>query len=137
MKDRSPITQMPEEFMNAAWRRMAAFNRMIADIAHSNLRFGFELARARTITDVLKLQADYWQNLFKAFQGGAFQGGAFQGGAFQGGIFQSGTSGNGLYPAGEARSAPTLACPTTPCAQPTPARTRSLFSSGRYCMTLE
>ena len=39
--------------------------------------------------------------------------------------------------AGEAKSAPTVACPTTPSPQPTPARTRSRFSAGMYSITLQ
>ena len=40
-------------------------------------------------------------------------------------------------PAGEARSAPTLASPTMPGGQPTPARISSRFSAGRCSSTLE
>ena len=61
--------QVPENFFDAARRRSAALNRIMVDIAHSNLCFGFELARAKTVFDVLKLQAEYWQKLFNAFQG--------------------------------------------------------------------
>ena len=43
-------------------------NRIILRIADNNLRFGFELTRVRTVFDVLKLQADYWQKLLNAFQ---------------------------------------------------------------------
>ncbi len=39
-------------------------------------------------------------------------------------------------PAGEARSAPTLASPTMPGGQPTPARISSRFSAGRCSSTL-
>jgi hypothetical protein len=72
VKDRIPIAQWPELF-DAAWRRNALLNRMFADIAHSNLRFAFELARAKTLGDVLKLQAEYWQNLFNLLQGKEFR----------------------------------------------------------------
>ena len=40
-------------------------------------------------------------------------------------------------PAGDSRSAPTVAEPTTPSSQPTPARTRKRFSAGWYSRTLQ
>jgi hypothetical protein len=72
VKDRFPIAQWPELF-DAVWRRNALLNRIFANIAHRNLRFAFELARAKTLGDVLKLQAEYWQNLFSLLQGKEFR----------------------------------------------------------------
>ena len=72
MKDRIPIAQWPQLF-DAALRRSAVFNRMVAEIAYGNVRFAFELARAKTIGDVMKLQADYWRNLFTVLQGREFR----------------------------------------------------------------
>jgi hypothetical protein len=78
VKVRSPIAQVLENVIDAAWRRTAMLNRKMVDIAYSNLNFGFELARAKTFSDVLKLQADYWQKLFNAFQGEEFRNGLFE-----------------------------------------------------------
>ncbi len=63
----TPMTQALD-LLEAAWRRTAVLNRKMIGLAHSNLRFGFELARAKTLSDVLSLQADYWQNQWNAFQ---------------------------------------------------------------------
>jgi hypothetical protein len=64
----TPITQALEHFFEAAWHRTVVLNRKMIDVAHSNLKFSFELARAKTLSDVLSLQANYWQKQFKAFQ---------------------------------------------------------------------
>jgi hypothetical protein len=72
VKAESSMTQVLEKLFDAAWRYTALSNRKIVDIAHSHLDFGFELARAKTFSDVLKLQAAYWQKLFNAFQGEEF-----------------------------------------------------------------
>ncbi len=68
MKAPIPITQALEHFLQAAWHRTAVLNQKMIGLAHSNLKFGFELARAKTLSDVLSLQADYWQKQFSAFQ---------------------------------------------------------------------
>ena len=66
------MVQEWNDFFDAPRRRYAALNRFIVDIAYSNLRFGFELARAKTFSDVLMLQADYRRRLFNAFYRGKF-----------------------------------------------------------------
>jgi len=63
----TPMTQALD-LLEAAWRRTAVLNRKMIGLAHSNLRFGFELARAKTLSDVLSLQADYWQKQWDVFQ---------------------------------------------------------------------
>ena len=72
--------QVLEDFFNAAWRRSAVLNRIIGEIAHNNLRFGFELTRVKTVFDLLKLQTDYWQKLLNAFQVKEFRNGTFESG---------------------------------------------------------
>jgi hypothetical protein len=67
------MVQESDNFFDAPRRRYAALNRFIVDIAYSNLRFGFELARAKTFSDVLNLQADYRRRLFDAFYRGEFR----------------------------------------------------------------
>ena len=67
------MVQESDDFFEASRRRFAALNRFIVDIAYRNLRFGFELARAKTFSDVLNLQADYWRRLFDAFYHGEFR----------------------------------------------------------------
>jgi hypothetical protein len=62
------MTQTLERFLEAAWHRTALLNRKMIGLAHSNLQFGFELARAKTLSDVLSLQADYWQKQWNAFR---------------------------------------------------------------------
>ena len=52
-------------------------------------------------------------------------------------IGNNGLSGPQRVTAGRSRSAPTVAEPTTPSSQPTPARTRSRFSAGIYSRTLQ
>lgn len=64
------MLQVPESLFDAPLRRSVALNRLMFAIAHGNLRFGFELARAVTIFDVLKLQAAYWQRLLESVCGG-------------------------------------------------------------------
>jgi hypothetical protein len=64
-----PMFQMPENLFDASLRRYAALNRLIVDLAHSNLRFGFELRRVKTLNDVLALQAAYWQSVVKTLYG--------------------------------------------------------------------
>jgi hypothetical protein len=80
VKVRSPITQVLENFFGTAWQRTAMLNRRFFDITHTNLHFGFELARAKRFSDVLKLQADYWQKLINAIQGEKFRNGLFEAG---------------------------------------------------------
>ena len=69
----TPMTQTLERFLEAAWHRTAVLNRKMIGLAHSNLQFGFELARAKTLSDVLSLQADYWQKQWSAFQAEDFR----------------------------------------------------------------
>jgi hypothetical protein len=64
----TPITQALEHFLEAAWHRTAVLNRRMIGLAQSNLKFGFELARAKTLSDVLSLQAGYWQEQWNVFQ---------------------------------------------------------------------
>jgi hypothetical protein len=67
------MVQESDDFFDAPRRRYAALNRYIVGIAYSNLRFGFELARAKTFSDVLNLQAEYRRRLFNAFYRGEFR----------------------------------------------------------------
>jgi hypothetical protein len=67
------MVQGSDNFFGAPRRRYAALSRYIVDIAYNNLRFGFELARARTFSDVLNLQAEYRRRLFDAFYRGEFR----------------------------------------------------------------
>jgi len=67
------MVQESDDFFDAPRRRYAALSRYIVDIAYNNLRFGFELARARTLSDVLNLQAEYRRRLFDAFYRGEFR----------------------------------------------------------------
>ena len=69
------MVKMPDDFLDAPRRRYAALNRFIVDIAYNNWRFGMELARARTLSDVLNLQAEYRRRLFNAFYRGEFRNG--------------------------------------------------------------
>ena len=68
-----PWCKSSDDFFDAPRRRFAALNRYIVDIAYSNLRFGFEFARAKTFSDVLNLQAEYRRRLFNAFYRGEFR----------------------------------------------------------------
>src|SRR5262245_15564139 len=52
-----PMVQKSDDSFDAPRRRFAAFGRLIVDTAYSNWRFAFELARAKTLSDVLTLQA--------------------------------------------------------------------------------
>jgi len=67
------MVQESDDFFDAPRRRYAALKRYIVDIAYSNLRFGFELARAKTFSDVLNLQAEYRRRLFNALYRGEFR----------------------------------------------------------------
>src|SRR5262245_64700533 len=67
------MLKVSDDFFDATRRRCAALNRFIVDIAYSNWRFGFELARAKTLSDVLTLQAEYRRRLFNAFYRGEFR----------------------------------------------------------------
>src|SRR5262245_60854484 len=69
------MVKVSDDFFDATRRRCAALNRFIVDIAYNNWRFGFELARARTLSDVLNLQAEYRRRLFSAFYRGEFRNG--------------------------------------------------------------
>jgi hypothetical protein len=79
------ITQALEDFLDAAWHRTVVLNRTVIGLAQSNLKFGFELARAKTLSDVLSLHADYWLEQFNALQakdvGGEFSEAAERPGA--------------------------------------------------------
>ena len=59
-----------ERSFDAAGQGAAAFNRKIIDIAHRNVRSGFELAKtlagAKNLADMVELQAVYWQKQFDA-----------------------------------------------------------------------
>src|SRR5262245_27946743 len=67
------MVQKFDDFFDATRRNCATLNRFIVDVAYSNWRFGFELARARTLSDVLTLQAEYRRRLFDAFYRGEFR----------------------------------------------------------------
>jgi hypothetical protein len=59
-----------EKSFGVAGQRAAAFNRKIIDIARGNMSSSFDLAEsladARTITDMVELQAAFWREQFKA-----------------------------------------------------------------------
>ena len=57
-----------ERSFDADGQGAAAFNRKIIDIAHRNVNFDLakSLAGAKSLTDVVKLQAAYWQKQFSA-----------------------------------------------------------------------
>src|SRR5262245_9592389 len=67
------MVQKSDDSFDAPRRRFAAFGRLIVDTAYSNWRFAFELARAKTLSDVLTLQAEYRRRLFDAFYRGEFR----------------------------------------------------------------
>src|SRR5215510_3829592 len=67
------MVQKSDDFFDASRRRFAALSRLIVDTAYSNWRFGFEFVRARTLSDVLTLQAEYRRRLFDAFYRGEFR----------------------------------------------------------------
>ena len=57
-----------EKSFDAAGRGAAAFNRKIVDIAQRNLGSGFDLAKslagAKTLTDMVEVQAAFWRKQF-------------------------------------------------------------------------
>jgi len=57
-----------EKSFDAAGRGAAAFNRKIIDIAQRNLSSGFDLAKslagAKTLTDMVEVQAAFWRKQF-------------------------------------------------------------------------
>jgi phasin len=57
-----------EKSFDAAGRGAAAFNRKIVDIAQRNLSSGFDLAKslagAKTLTDMVEVQAAFWRKEF-------------------------------------------------------------------------
>ena len=57
-----------EKSFDAAGRGAAAFNRKIVDIAQRNLSSGFDLAKslagAKTLTDMVEVQAAFWRKQF-------------------------------------------------------------------------
>jgi phasin len=59
-----------ERTFDAAGQGAVAFNRKIIDLAQRNVNFGFDLAKslagAKSLTDVVELQAAYWQKQFSA-----------------------------------------------------------------------
>ncbi len=63
--------QTLEKTFDAASLGAAALNRKIIDIAQRNLDLGFDLAKslagARTLSEIVELQAAYWQKQFGAF----------------------------------------------------------------------
>jgi phasin len=58
-----------ERSFDAAGQGAAAFNRKIIDIAHRNVKSGFELAKtlagAKNLADMVELQAAYWRKQFE------------------------------------------------------------------------
>jgi len=61
---------MFEKTFDAAGQGAAAFNRKIIDIAQRNVNSGFDLAKslagAKSLSEMLELQAAYWQKLLGA-----------------------------------------------------------------------
>ena len=59
-----------EKTLDAAGQGAAAFNRKIIDIAQRNVNSGFDLAKslagAKNLSEIVELQADYWQKLLGA-----------------------------------------------------------------------
>ena len=57
-----------ERTFDAAGQGAAAFNRKIIDIAQRNVNSGFDLAKslagAKNLSDIVQLQAAYWQKQF-------------------------------------------------------------------------
>ena len=57
-----------EKSFDAAGRGAAAFNRKIIDLAQRNLSSGFDLAKslagAKTLTDMVEVQAAFWRKQF-------------------------------------------------------------------------
>ena len=59
-----------ERTFDAAGQGVVAFNRKIIDIAQRNVNSGFDLAKslagAKNLSEMVELQADYWQKLLGA-----------------------------------------------------------------------
>ena len=59
-----------ERSFDAAGQGAAAFNRKIIDIAQRNVNSGFDLAKslagAKNLSEMVELQAAYWQKQFSA-----------------------------------------------------------------------
>ena len=59
-----------ERTFDAAGQGAVAFNRKIIDIAQRNVNSGFDLAKslagAENLSEIVELQADYWQKLLGA-----------------------------------------------------------------------
>ena len=59
-----------ERTFDAAGQGAVAFNRKFIDIAQRNVNSGFDLAKslagAKTLSEMVELQADYWQKLLGA-----------------------------------------------------------------------
>ena len=59
-----------ERTFDAAGQGVVAFNRKIIDIAQRNVNSGFDLAKslagAKNLSEIVELQADYWQKLLGA-----------------------------------------------------------------------
>ena len=59
-----------ERTFDAAGQGVVAFNRKIIDIAQRNVNSGFDLAKslagAKNLSEIVELQAAYWQKLFGA-----------------------------------------------------------------------
>ena len=59
-----------ERTFDAAGQGAVAFNRKIIDIAQRNVNSGFDLAKslagAKNLSEIVELQADYWQKLLGA-----------------------------------------------------------------------
>ena len=59
-----------ERSFDAAGQGAVAFNRKIIDIAQRNVNSGFDLAKslagAKNLSEIVELQADYWQKLLGA-----------------------------------------------------------------------
>jgi len=63
----NPFTDGGRELFDAAGQGAAAFNRKLIDIAQRNLNSGFDLAKslagAKNLSEMVELQAAYWQKL--------------------------------------------------------------------------
>ena len=68
-KDAASIATFERSF-DAAGRGATAFNRKIIDIAQRNVNSGFDLAKslagAKKLSEIVELQAAYWQKLLGA-----------------------------------------------------------------------
>jgi phasin len=57
-----------EQALNAAGQGTAALNRKVIDIAQRNVNSGFDLAKslaaAKSVPEIVELQASYWRNQF-------------------------------------------------------------------------